>query len=137
MVARRLLRLLDGDFPIFDAFSLLPRAAFAPVHIRAVRAAEIAQARRGRVDLEDKVVTGDLRIVRDARVTVRHASEDEGIVLGEGEDFPGVLALADLEVDFGAYGIGVALLSSGLQYPAMLGSGGIVDFITGHSVLRV
>jgi len=42
-------------------------------------------------------VTGNLSLVREAGVAVVHAPEDEGIVFGEGEDFPGILALADLD----------------------------------------
>ena len=52
---------------------------------------------------------GNLRIVRDARMAVVHAPEDEGIMLGEGEDFSGVFAFADLEMNFGTHGFGEAL----------------------------
>lgn len=59
------------------------------------------------------MVPGNLRVVRDARVAVVQASEDECIVLGEGEDFPDIFALADLELDFGAHGFGLELRRAG------------------------
>jgi len=77
--------------------------------MRAVQAAEIARASLRRVHLEEEVVTGNLRVVRDAGMGVVHAPENEGIVLGEGEDFPGILALADLDSDFGTHGFRGAL----------------------------
>ena len=58
-------------------------------------------------------MTGNLRVVREAGVAVVHTSEDEGIVLGEGEDFPGILALADLDLDFGTHCFAVALRRAG------------------------
>ena len=48
-------------------------------------------------------------LVGDARMAVVHASEDEGIVFRKREDFPGIFALADLELDFGTHGFGLAL----------------------------
>ena len=58
-------------------------------------------------------MTGYLRVVREAGVAVVHAPEDEGIVLVEGEDFPGILALADFDLDFGTHGFRGALRRTG------------------------
>ena len=70
------------------------------------RLREIAQACLRRIDLKDEVMAGNLSIVRDAGVGVVHAPEDESVMLREGENFPGVFALADFDIDFGAHGVG-------------------------------
>lgn len=49
-------------------------------------------------------MAGNLSVVGDAGVAVVNPPEDEGIVLDEGEDSPGIFALADLDFDFGAHG---------------------------------
>ena len=142
----RFLRLFNGDFqfrpahfdavavfecdlgvaalgPLLGSLAFFPRPEFCSVDVGAVQTAEIAQARRGRIDLKDEVVPGNLRVLRDTGVAVVQASEDEGIVLGEGEDFPDILALADLKMDFGTHGFGVALRRAGkiVNLPACLG----------------
>ena len=56
---------------------------------------------------------GNLSVVRDTGMAVVQASEDEGIVLGEGEYFPNIFALADLDLDFGTHGFRGALRRAG------------------------
>jgi len=107
--------MLDGDLGVtalcslLGRFPLFPRPEFRSIDMRAVQTAEIAQARRGWIHFKDEVVPGNLRVIRDARVTVVHAPEDEGIVFCEREDFPDIFALADLELNFGTHGVGLAL----------------------------
>ena len=79
---------------LFRGFAFFATAAFFPVDVGAVHAAEIAQGSLGRTGFEQEVVAGDLRVVGKAEMAVLHPPEEEGVVLGEFEglwDAVGVL----------------------------------------------
>ena len=120
---------LDGDLGIaafgflIGSLALFTRPEFRSIDMRAVQAAEIAQAGRGRIDFENEMVSRNLPVVREAGVTILHAPKYERVVFRECKDIPGIVA--GVEMDFGAHGYGAA---SGRRAAASIweqrGSGG-------------
>ena len=67
------------------------------IYVGAVETAKVAQTSLRRIHFEDEVMARDLGVIRDADVTIRHAAEDEGIVLLEGERLSIVPAFGDFQ----------------------------------------
>jgi hypothetical protein len=88
---------------LLRGFAFFATTAFFPVHVGAVHAAEVAQGGLGRTGFEQEMVARDLDVVRQAEVAVRHAAEQDGVVLGEIEGAGGAIGVLDLESDGGGH----------------------------------
>ena len=111
--------LSDGDFVpvlqfhhrILDPGALLRRfagfatAPFLPVNIGAVQATEVAEGGLGRAGLQDEMVPGDLSVVRESGVAIRHPPKEECVVLSERKDLSLGGAFNDGEGDLGRHTI--------------------------------
>jgi len=96
------IRLADGDFvavleiddrelmlrPLFRGFVFLAPTPFLSVDVGAVQAAEVAEGCLRRAGFQDEMVPGNLGVVREHGVAVRHATEKERVVFRESEDLP-------------------------------------------------
>jgi hypothetical protein len=69
-------------------FAGLASTVFLSVDVSAVQAAEVAEGRLRRTGFQDEVVTGNLGVVREPGMAVRHAAEQKRVVFCESEDFP-------------------------------------------------
>jgi len=65
---------------LFRGFTFFATAAFFPVDVGAVHAAEVAQGGLRRAGFEQEVVARDLVVVRQAEVAVLHPPEKEGVM---------------------------------------------------------
>ncbi len=89
---------------LLGRLALLSSADLFAVHLRAIEAAEVAQARGGRAHFDEEMMAGDEGVVaRQARVAIRRAPEDEGIVLVEDEGFTFHRPIGELEVNFAGH----------------------------------
>ena len=89
---------------LFRGFAFFATAAFFPVDLSAVHAAEVAQGGLRRAGFEQEVVARDLGVVGKAEVAVSHPSEQEGVMLGEFEGAGAAGGVLDLESDGGGHG---------------------------------
>ncbi len=76
---------------LFRGLAFFAATAFFSVQVGAVHAAEIAECGLGRADLQQEMMAGNLRIARNAKVAIFHATEQKGIVLGKGEGLRGAI----------------------------------------------
>jgi hypothetical protein len=56
-----------------------------------IQATQIAEGGLWRADLQDEVVTGDLRVIRKSGMTVLHTTKEEGVMFRKRE-LPALLA---------------------------------------------
>jgi hypothetical protein len=86
---------------LFGSFTFFATAAFFPVHMSAVHAAEITQGGLRRAGFELEMVARDLGVVGKAEVAVLHPAQQEGVVFGEFEGLCAAIGMLDLEVNGG------------------------------------
>jgi hypothetical protein len=91
-------------YTVFGRFPFLAATDLFPVDVGAVHAAEIAEGGFRRASFEQKVMAGDLRVIRQAEVAILHAAEQEVVVFGEFEDTGGAVGVEGAEVD-GGHGV--------------------------------
>ena len=90
---------------LLGGLALLSSADLCAVHQRAIEAAEVAQARGGRVHFDEEMVPGNEGVIlRQARVAIGRATEDEGVVFLEDEGFALHRPVSELEVNFAEHG---------------------------------
>jgi hypothetical protein len=104
-----LVAMLQLDFGVgslgslLRGFSLLSAADLTSIHVGAVQAAEIAEADLWRQGFEEEVMPGDGGVVGQMNMAVGVATEKEGVVGGEGEDFAFGGTVGDSELNGGSH----------------------------------
>jgi hypothetical protein len=63
---------LLAECALLRGFAFFASAAFLPVYMRSIHAAEIAQGSHGRAGFQQEMVAGDLGIAGHAKVAIRH-----------------------------------------------------------------